>query len=497
MELVWNEINAPRLIFGGEEQTELEGALPPPDGKEVRELIDYGAEVFADACRVDAGKLTVNGRIVVKLVASDENGAVFGFTSESAFEHTAENEAFEKGMLAEALITIQDLNVRLTTDERIMLAAVIDIDYRVVSGAPVRVLSGVSGVRDMEIKSREYPIGRKIEIGSTTLSVGEEVSSDGAEAVISHSARVSVRETVFENGGITVVGAVTVSLLLRGEGGELSQLVRTMPFRENIQTSGAADEVYASAEVLSSSARALGTEFSLVAFDAEIALTVYAAQKSSVRLPLDAFSPTINFNCIKQRAVFIGTLGGVNILSTRRETASVPDGMEDIFSPSAVFVRTVLTGASVANGEAELTGVLITRVIYRTGGGRTTAFTEDVPFILHTAAPETASSVKARAEAAASITGGSSRSVLITYNIDAFAEFYSETSLDVVAGLAENTADTGEAERVGGLIIHTASDGDEVFDIAKRFRVPSSSVREMNAGCPDVFKEGDKVVLIV
>lgn len=497
MELIWNEIAFPRLIAGAVEQTELTGALPPPDGKLVAELIDYGAEVFVDGCRTDSGKLTVRGRIAAKLVAAGEDGEVFAFTSESAFEHIAENDAIEAGMIAEAAPSIADLSVRLAPDGSVMLNAAVDIDYSVLSSSPLRVLSGVSGVGDMELKSREAAFSRRVELGRSVARLSDELSSDGAEDVVSHSARVSVRETAIENGGVTVSGVLNVSLLIRGEDGELTQISRALPFRENVETSGAADEVYAHAEVVSSSARALGTEFSLIALDADVALTVYSVKSSAANLPLDAFSPTINFDCVRQKTVFRSALGGANVASSLRETASLPEGLSDIYSTVGASVRPVVTEARVSGGVTELSGVLSTRVVYRASGGRLNTFTEDVPFSITASAPAGADSVKASVTASASITGGSGRSAQIAYNIDAFMEFFAEAETDIVAGLAENTSAAADAERPTGLIIHTACAGDTFFDVARRFRIPSRTVREMNEGCSEPLNDGDKLVLIV
>ena len=86
MELIWNEINAVRLAARGSEQTELEGTLPPPQGRSVAEILDYSADVGIDSCRAEAGRLAIGGRITAKLIAADEAGEKYAFNSESSFD---------------------------------------------------------------------------------------------------------------------------------------------------------------------------------------------------------------------------------------------------------------------------------------------------------------------------------------------------------------------------------------------------------------------------
>ena len=100
MELIWNEIAAPRLILLEKPQVLLEGAVPLPAGRDAAELIDYTAEAVLDSCRAETAKLNIDGRLSVRLLAADGGGEVFSFTSESPFSHTLTNAAIEPGMAA-------------------------------------------------------------------------------------------------------------------------------------------------------------------------------------------------------------------------------------------------------------------------------------------------------------------------------------------------------------------------------------------------------------
>lgn len=497
MELIWNEINAVRLISSGTEQTELEGTLPPPQGRSVAEILDYTAEVGIDSCRAEAGRLAIGGRITAKLIAADEAGEKYAFNSESSFSHTVNDEAIEEGMSASAAARLAQLSVRRATDGRILLSAAVDMEHSVTSTAPLRVLSGVAGVSDMEIKTSSLDHSRRVELGSSMFHLSDELSESGAESVLSHGIVLSVRDTAFENGGVTVSGIAEVSILARSPEGEPVQIVRSLPFRENVATDGSADEVFAAAELRSSSVRALGTEFSLISVDADIELRVFAIRRGKLTLPLDAFSPSINFSCIRQKTELVSALGGADSAHTLRENLTVPEGFSDIFSPVSAGALPILTSKSVAGGEASIEGILITRLVYRSASGRLYAFNEDVPFSLRTAAPADASLALIRLGCTASVTGGSSRSAQITYSIAVNAEYFRTAEVETVVGLAEKSADEAAEEIPSGLIVHTAEAGAEVFDIARRFRIPSARILELNPSLANGIRGGDKVLLVV
>lgn len=501
MELTWNEIKAPRLILRTKEQIALEGNIPSE--RRVAELIDYPAAAYVDSVRTEAGRLNIDGRIVVSVTAFGPDGDLFTFASESAFSHSVSEPAIESGMAARALPSVALLSVRQTTDGKLLLTAAVDLDIIVTSSEAIRVLDGVRGSGDLELKTRESELSSRTELGSAVIRLSDEIASSGAESVLSSSIELSVRDTSFENGGVTVSGIANVNALCRGEDGSLIQLTRSIPFREGVQTDGIADEVYASAALKASSVRALGTEFSLISVEAEVELHVFALRKSRLVLPLDAFSPSISFTCLRQKAELLSFLGGAAVSHTVRENVTVPDGMDDIFTPLYASSRPVAANVSVSGGELRIDGLLPTRLIYRSGGGEVHAFSEDVPFSLRMAAPTGTGFAFVELSSVCSVTGGSGRTAQLTYAVDASAEFCRSESAELVVGLAEQDprgakeCASAVPEGFTGIIVHSAGRNETVFDIAKRYRVSSARVRELNPDCPERFSEGAKLLLVI
>lgn len=493
MELLWNELGAQRLIYRGTDQAEVEGMLQPPEGKRAAEILDYKAEVSVETCRADEGRLNLDGGITVTVVAAEESGGVFSFTSASAFSHTITAENVDAGMFVDAIPSIASLTVRNTSDERLSLSAIINIDCTVTSSSPIRVLSGVSGIADLEMKSSELKTARRVELSNETIRLSEEIASEGADKVLKYSARISVRDTAFENGGASISGAVTLNALCMSAEGELMQLTRSIPFRENIELNGSADEIYATAELSRVSVRALGTEFSLIAFDADAEFRVYGMRRGGLSMPLDAFSPSINFNCIRENLHLTNSVGGSGMQHSLRENISVPEGLPDIFTAHYASAASVVTSVAFNNGEMTVEGLLITRLIYRSSGGRLYSFTEDVPFSIGMAAPRESSYAKLRTGCTANVTGGGGRTAQIAYSIDATAEFFGETKVSAVVGIAECEAEP----TLSGIVIYNAAAGETVFDVAKRFRLPSARVSELNPNIGETLADGDKVLLMV
>ena len=97
----------------------------------------------------------------------------------------------------------------------------------------------------------------------------------------------------------------------------------------------------------------------------------------------------------------------------------------------------------------------------------------------------------------ASISGGSGRTAQVSYNLDVSAEYFSESAVSAVAGVAETDNSNDADGKSTGIILCNACAGEDAFDIGKRFGVPSQRVRELNPDSAEPFKDGDKLLLFV
>lgn len=493
MELLWNELNAQRLIYKGADQQEIAGTIPLPAGRQISKVLDYSAKVFIDNCKAEENKVELAGHIEAFILGADAQGELFSFNSDSDFTHCIEAENAEQGMLVNADAAVKTLSIQKNSADTLSFSLAADINCSVTSTASVKLLEGIRGITDIEMKTENLKNTRRVEIGSELIRLSEELTSEGADYVLEYSAAISIRDTAIENGNASVSGAVNINLLAQTADGELMQLVRSIPFRENIHLNAEADEIYASAELKNVNIRALGTEFSLIAFDADALFKIYGIKSAELNIPLDAYSPSLNFNCLTENIRIANALGGNCIQQSLRENISVPEGMANIFAPVFSAARPVITSISFANGEMNAAGLLMTRLVYKSGDGDIHSFIEEVPFEISMAAPKGAENANLNVTASAGVTGSGGAAAQISYNVDAFAEFFGETQLNAVAGIAECEP---EASPVG-IIVYNAHEGESVFDVAKKFRVPLKKIREMNKNAGDAFKEGDKILLLV
>ena len=99
MELIWKELPGEHMIYSGIAQAAVEGDIPVPQGRSVREVLSCTGSVTLSDTMAREGAVAVEGTVSVDVICTD--GSVFAFSSKASFRHTIPAEAVREGMKAQ------------------------------------------------------------------------------------------------------------------------------------------------------------------------------------------------------------------------------------------------------------------------------------------------------------------------------------------------------------------------------------------------------------
>jgi hypothetical protein len=490
MELIWKETEVSRLIFEDREQLKVEGELPSPDGRRASSVLLSGAKIALTETAAEKDAVRITGRIIVNVTALDEEGTPFSFESGADFTHLKEAEGVSPGMTVRASACVQTLTVT-PSDQGARLDAGIDLDIKAVSSVPLRSAAGVRGLDDLEVKTVKSPSSKKIRVGSEVKRLREELAAEGVAEVIWAEGFAAVRDISPEQGGSTVSGMICVSAVTVDGAGELGQLVRQTPFREHIGISADVGAV-CEAEMKSVYVRALGEDFDILSMEAEIVFTVSRAEQGEAILPADAFSPTESLECAYEDVIVLNETGVKNEQITLKESIPLPENAPEPEAPVCVGVRPIITSVDTDMGAPAVSGVLVTEIVYKSTAGRLSVFSEDVPFSAAVSGVSAAEVSDISALSIGSAVGISDRSIQVQYSLKLTVDEVETVKRRTVIGFSES-----DREKLpSGIAILFASEGEDVFDAAKRLGVSCETLRRLNPGISEPFNEGERLIVI-
>lgn len=486
MELIWTDLMAERVVYCGVAQALVEGEIPQIEGRPAKEILSATGDVALAGAECASGAVRLSGEVRLQLICAGEGGT-FAFTSRAALRHTVQVEGAQAGMPVKAVPILQAMEVKLTGG-RITLSAQVDIALRVTDNSPVKALSGLSGVQDMETRGRDIVLIRREEVFRDVLSLREEMDAADAHCVLHSDVVASLRDIQCDGRGVEVSGMLTVSALAEGAEGRLFHLTQNIPFTEVLDVVGG-NELRAELSVEACQVR-VAEEFGILVVEVKLRVCLYAVDRVELTLPEDMFSPAKPFACERETLRLCADMGPLSHRHTLHESVSVPPGQPEVSRVVYAAVRPVITACNVIEERLCVEGLLVTRVIYESEDGTLCAFTEDIPFECNCPAPGTTEALPTAFATATA--AGSGRSLEMSFAIEIKASMALQRTETVVTGIKE----AQPSPQPQGIIIYFAGAGETLYDVAKRFAVPRRALREgLNPGAEELA-EGQRIVFM-
>lgn len=491
MELIWKELDAVRLMEKRTDNVRVDGMMHSPDGRTPAAIVLASPHTEVLSSIVDNDGLHITGRITVMLICEDGTGGLFSYESTASFKHDTAVGCASQGVSAST--SAQIVSARVYPDENgALLESEIELTSILTSSVPVRVTGGISGVSDLEMKTVEYESSKRVVLGTGVSRMREELASEAAEGVLYSEGQITVRDVAADSGAAAVSGTLTVSAAVTDRNGRPSQLIRQIPFREKIGINGNGEKLFCDAKLKNVWLRALGEDFGIISLEAEVEFTVFTTETHKITLPVDAFSPTIGFGCLSEKTELLSYIGNISAACNVKETIPLPEMAADVTSPLFAGSRALVTGTERVAAGIAVNGLTYTTVVYESSAGALHMFSDETPFSLLIEGADRSNTHTVNVSCVTQILGTGERCVSVQNAFELDAELYLSEAAEPVVGLAE----TELTERKPGIILCFASEGEDEFDIAKRYSVPCALVQSMNPESKAPYSEGERLMIM-
>lgn len=485
MELIWKELPGEHMIYSGLTQAAVEGDIPLPEGRTLKEVLSCTGSVTLTDAAAKAGAVAVEGRVSVDVICTDGN--VFAFSSHASFRHIIPAEGVREGMNAMVQPCLQSLEL-LNEGGRLYLNAVADMAVMVTAPGGIKVLSSISGVEDAEQETKELTLACKAEVCSGSLRLREELEAPFASAVLYSEACAALRDVTPCANGLTLEGTLYISALVESRTGVLSQLCRAIPFTETVEGSGQSP-LWGDVSVAAWDVRA-SEEFGMVIADVGLNYRIYGRTTASGSAAVDIFSPTLPFECLHSRLKPCSFLGCPTHRHSLTENVMLPEGLPDAQRVIYTAVRPLVTSSGMEGDRLAVEGLLFVRILYAGESGSIFAFNEDIPFSVETNAPgATDALISVRASASAS---GGGRSVELSCTVLLTACLYGAEYVTAVCGIEE----CPPRETSHGLMAYFPSSGETLYSVAKKYNTSRSNLRHCDPNLPEVLTGKERIVFM-
>lgn len=474
-------------------QALVEGEIQFPDGVELNKILNVTGEVEIKSVESQKSKVLLGGKIKLDIIGEDKKGELVSFTSWAGLEHEIEAECADEGTLASVKTLIQSFNTNLN-ENSISLSVVVDIDCTVFGLEEIKGFSESEKIDDAEVKSEFFTSYDSFKIGGESFKLRDEVRISEIADVIYTSGYAKI-ERIDSNGGeVSVEGHIHANILYKNQENLHGIEEYTIPFSETIETQRSHENVFARGRIEKITARVIGEEFELASLEAQLRLEVFATEEDNILLSVDAYSPTVPFECEYENKTLL--------LEKQRleETVTINESIE--LSQSQSEAERILwssaqasnISASVSDSRLILEGILTLRALYVCKEGYFNTVKEDIPYrIERNITAKDQSIIRAEvlyADAKASTNG---KNIDISFALSFDISIYEKEKVSVISKICEC-----EQECVPhGIIICSPLKNETLFDVGKRFKISCNDLLKTDPQIADKIRDGKKIVLFI
>ncbi|MDO5110839.1 MAG: LysM domain-containing protein [Clostridia bacterium] len=474
MELHWKDEVLQTLTGRELLSIPIEGDIPLPTGRSCTSLL--GAQGDIGRCTTECGEtVRILGDIRVELLC-EEGEETFSFLARSPFSHTYEGSADE----VRCTCALSELAVSLL-DGSIHFTAVVQLDLVLLATRTLRTLDASQG---MECLCQDLSLSRRSVAVRDTVDIREEIAAQGVSAVRAAFGAALLQDISVVSGTATVSGTLYLSLLTANDAGELCQSMQQAPFCVELDCPQPVSE--GQCELCALNVHAVGEGFGILAVEAQLSLTLYAAHAQSVSLPLDAYAPGMPFVCAHTAFRAVSDASVFHLRHSLSETLRIPESMPEATRVLCAFAQPTVTEAS----DATLTGIIDVRVVYESASQTRYMFTEELPFTL--GVPTDAETLLSRVTALP-VCGGAGRTLQIAFTL--CVQLCAIRTIDTVA--VTGVEECAPKPAFSGVMVCFAGEGETLYDIAKRYDTTRTAIRAISPALPDALSEGQRVVMLL
>ena len=479
----------------------VEGDVPLPGSlRETTNILYAGASAVVESTEAMQDRVAVSGRVIFRvLYVKGDSTKVETIEAAANFSHicdlpgaTAHSDVYACAQAMHVQHSVQGGRVNLRTQ--------VHLDVRAITCEPVDIVTG-SSAAGLERKVHQMTLRSKAAGGSREVLLREEFALSAELAIqdtLGASAIAVFHDTAGGQGRIGVAGEVTIEAVhTSGVPGKPLVMTRhTVPVSQSVEIAGEAGDLLDGRIIVKDVAVAsqdAGDGERTLRAEVLLGLDAWSEREETVEVLADAYTTSGEDVRLTREMMRVRTgANRVHAAESGKASLLLPDGAPPLRTMLTAFATPVLTGHTQQGNRLITEGLLETTLLYMSGEGNTPVSVRlDAPFraaFAANAGPEDIVSVAAANVEAQTVTSDRAE---LRYILHLAVEGQQSQEIQVVT---DASAVAGKAP-TKDIVLYFTQPGEQLWDIAKRYRLPESDVRRLNPDLQGDPKPGQGIVV--
>lgn len=492
MRILRENVYMERLIGENQGQAVVEGEITLPGGlREEARVLQAGGMAVLKSSDAMQDRAAIEGKVVFHVMYTQGDPTKPQSIEASAdFTHAIEIPGAMAKMLCQGQAVVEHVEAT-AYNGRLMLKAILMISARIMSSAPVAVVTGVQDVPGLEMETQTISLQRTVAAGEGDTLLREEFDLTNVLDIydtLYGTAQAMVTDVTGGQGKATVSGTVQLEVYHASSMASrpLTITRHTLSFEEPIDLAGeggdllTGDVVVKDVAVLSQDA---GEGNRILRAEVLLGLRAWADRQEQATVLADAYTTDDeNLQLTTQSVSYRTGDSRFQTAESGKLMLMLPEGSAPCRTVLCGFATPILTGTEQIGGRLTIEGMLEVTLLYMTDDSQVpVTISQEEPFSI-TFACETGDSDFLALEAGdIDVSAITSDRVEMKYILRLSAHGAKAATGQVITDITRVAC----AKPTSGIALYFIQPGEDLWDIAKRYRVPREQLTALN---PDLEK---------
>lgn len=502
MRLLKENVQMERLAGTGADQAVVEGEITLPGGlREEARVLSAGGMAVVDAVEALQDKASVTGKVVFHaLYTQGDPGKVNAIEATADFTHVMEMPGMQPRNLCRLEAQVEHVEAS-AAGGRLSLKAVVQLAGRALTKQPVEVITGITGVDGIEVASRPLTVKRTVAEGSGETLLREEFAlPEGMQIreTLYGAATPQVTEITGGMGRVGLSGQVALEVVHASDmpGKPVVITRHTLPFEQTVELAGEdGDLLEGRVSIRDVAVASQSDEKGERTLRAEVllGLSAWADRKEELTVLDDAYTVAGDDLRLTGQTVSCRVDDRYHqAAESGKVMLMLPEGSPAVRGVLCGFATPVMTGREQIGGRLNVEGMLEVTLLYMTDDSDApVAVYQEEPFRVTFAAETGEGDVISLTASDVDVSAITSDRIEMKYIL----HMQSSGLVTDEARLMTDAAMVASGSPEEGIVLYFTQPGESLWDIARRYRVPVTDVRNLNPDLGGEPKTGQGVVV--
>ena len=493
------------VVFRDSAEVPIDADFTMPDYfAEISKILKCRSVARISSKSVSGGNITVEGVLCVTVIYCDEDCRLCSFEHQHPFSKTFEtNLDLDNGNI-KCNSKCEYINCRAVSSRKIDIHGAVGVGITVTKRKGTDVITDVDDC-DVELRRGVAPATSPMGNAEKYLLIEEEIELSAGQpnikSVIRYDASVALKECKLLAGKAMVKGDMTVSLLYCAEDGgvqtvrtaiPLSQILEIVGITENCECEAKAELAFLEIKPRTS----MSGETKSFSLNAKILICCETFCNNDVDVILDAFSKKFEADIKRQEVCFSKIFCNVNENFNCKKSISFPEGalasVTDMWCDVRVDSTKLLEKCLVING------AVLVSIIGCDSEGEPTFFEKAVEFEYKYPLESDIVGFKCNPTVKVISSGytiTSSDCIEVRLELCVNAAVYQCSNIPLIIDVQTDEACLIKKKDRGAMTIYFANEGENIWDIARKYLASVSEIKEINGIEEEVLNNNTMIMV--